>query len=94
MIKKISRNKYQFIVNQGSGDTRRRFSKTVVFDGGKKALQKLYDEYEAEVLSQVPQTDISVEELLDNHISYTETLGRKATTIRGYKKCAERFDAR
>ncbi len=94
MIEKVGRNKYRFIVNIGSGAARRRVTKTVIFDGGKKALAKLFEEFEQEAREQKPLSDITIEELLNNHIAFTETLGRKATTIRGYKKCAQRFDSR
>ena len=47
MIEQLGRTKYRFIVNIGSGASRRRITKTVTFDGGKKELArclKLYDE--------------------------------------------------
>lgn len=90
MIKQISKNKYRFIVSIGSGDARRKVSKTVEFSGGKKALQKLYDEYEAQV-KQNPTSDITVEELLDSYIEHSKVLGRKMETTRGYEICRKRI---
>lgn len=89
MIKDLGQNRYRFIVSVGSGKTRHRYTKTVTHKGGKKALQKMYDDFEAECL-QRPQTDVTVMQLLDDHITHLEALGRKATTIRGYKICVER----
>lgn len=94
MIEKVSRNKYRFRVSVGSGAGRKIFTKTVNFDGGKKELKKLYEEYEAEVSSSRPASDITIQELLDEHIDYTKMLGRKQTTLRGYRVTAERFDSR
>ena len=94
MIETLGKNKYRFIVNIGSGATRRRVTKTITFDGGKKALKKLYDEFEESALAQKPLSDITIEELLDSHIAFVETIGRKQTTIRGYRKCVQRLDCR
>lgn len=91
MIKKIGRNKYQFVVSVGSGANRRRPSKTITFKGGKKELQKLYEEFEEECKNTEPTTDITVKELVDDYIAYCKALGRKPTTIRGYEIAAGRL---
>lgn len=89
MIKELGQNKYRFIVSVGGRADRRRFCKTVTHKGGKKALQKLYDEFEAECQNE-PLTDITVKDLLESYVSHCKTLGRKATTIHGYEITAER----
>lgn len=93
MIEELGRNKYKFTVNIGSGAARRRVSKTITHKGGKKALQNLYDEFEAQAM-QKPLPDVTVGEMLDSHVAYTEALGRKATTMRGYRACVKRLDER
>ena len=94
MIETLGKNKYRFVVNIGSGATRRRVTKTITHSGGRKQLKKLYDAFEEEATASKPLSDITVGELLESHIEFTKTLGRKQTTLRGYKKCAERFDSR
>lgn len=89
MIKPLGQNKYRFVVSVGSRADRRRFCKTITHTGGKKALQKLYDKYEAEC-QKTPLTDITVEDLLESYVSHCKTLGRKAETIRGYQTTAKR----
>lgn len=91
MIKQIDKHRYRFIVSIGSGKAQRKVSKTITFNGGKKALKKLYDEYEEEVKSQSPSSDITVEQLLDNYIESCKVLGRKPVTIRGYRICLNRI---
>ena len=90
MIQQLEKNKYRFIVSVGSKNRRRRYTKTVQYQGGKKGLQKLYDEFEAECQAR-PQTDITVEGLLDAYIAHCKVMGRKATTLKGYKVTAERL---
>lgn len=90
MIQEVGKNKYRFIVSVGSGDDRRRFTKTVTHKGGKKALQTMYDEYERECRD-IPQTEITVRQLLEAYIAHMEVLGRKQTTIRGYRIASERL---
>lgn len=85
MITKVGKDRYQFVVSFGSGDSRQRFSKTVTHTGGKKELQKLYDAFEEECKDAEPLSDITVGELLDSYIDHCKTLGRKATTLRGYR---------
>lgn len=89
MIKDLGQNKYRFIVSVGGRADRKRYCKTVTHKGGKKALQKLYDEFESEC-QKTPLTDITVKDLLESYIAYCRTLGRKATTIHGYEVTAER----
>ena len=93
MIQKIDKNKYRFIVNIGSRGNRRRVTKTIIHTGGKKELNKLYQEFEAESLHK-PLSDITVGELIESHIAFVKTLGRKPTTIRGYNLSLQRFSAR
>lgn len=94
MIETLGKNKYRFVVNIGSGASRRRVTKTITHTGGKKELKRLYDAFAEEATTSKPLADITVGELLESHIAFTETLNRKPTTLRGYKKCAQRFDAR
>lgn len=89
MIKDLGQNKYRFIVSVGGRTDRKRYCKTITHKGGKKALQKLYDEFEAECQNE-PLSDIMVKDLLKSYISHCKTLGRKATTIHGYEITAER----
>lgn len=93
MIKQISRNKYRFIVNVGSGSSRKRYTKTITFDGGKKQLNQMYQSFEDEVKNR-PPSEVTVRELLESHIEYTKQLGRKRTTIHSYEVCVERFESR
>lgn len=90
MIKKVGKDKYRFIVNIGSGANRRRPSTTITHKGGKKELQRLYDEFAAECENE-PIAELTVKELLESYINHCRVLGRKAETIRGYKTTAGRF---
>ncbi len=85
MITKVGKDRYQFVVSIGSGANRRRPSKTITFKGGKKELQRLYEEFEEECKNTEPTTDITVKELVDDYISYCKALGRKPTTLKGYE---------
>lgn len=89
MIKDLGQNKYRFIVSVGGRADRKRYSKTVIHKGGKKALKKMYDEFEAEC-QKTPLSDVTVKDLLESYLSHCRTLGRKATTIHGYEVTAER----
>lgn len=89
MIKDLGQNRYRFVVSVGGRADRKRYCKTVTHKGGKKALQKLYDEFEAEC-QKTPLTDITVKDLLESYVLHCRTLGRKATTIHGYETTAER----
>ena len=91
MITKVGKDRYQFVVSIGSGANRRRPSKTITFKGGKKELQRLYEEFEEECKNTEPTTDITVKELVDDYIAYCKALGRKPTTIRGYEIAVERL---
>ena len=90
MIQQIEKNKYRFVVSVGSKSRRRRYTKTVIHNGGKKGLQSLYDEFENEC-KQRPYTDVTVRDLLDMYIAHMKVLGRKQTTIHGYDICVERL---
>ena len=90
MIKSLGKNRYRFIVSVGGRDDRKRYTKTIEHRGGKKALQALYDEFEAEC-KDIPQTDITVDQLLSGYIAHCKTLGRKQTTLHGYEIVAERL---
>lgn len=89
MIKDLGKGRYTFYVSVGSRENRQRFSKTITHKGGKRELQRLYDEFEAECKKE-PLTDMTIENLLDDYIAYCKTLGRKAETIRGYKIASQR----
>ena len=89
MIKELGKGRARFVVNIGSGKNRRRVSKTVTYNG-KKELRMLYQQFEAEARRD-PLSDVTVSEMLDAYIKHIETLGRKATTLRGYRVCAERI---
>ena len=69
MIKDLGQNKYRFVVSVGGRADRKRYCKTVTHKGGKKALQKMYDEFEAEC-QKTPLTDITVQDLLESYISH------------------------
>lgn len=92
MIKELGKGKARLIVSIGSGDARRKLTKTVTYKT-KKELKQLYTDFEAEC-KQEPQADITVGEMLNTHIEHLEALGRKATSIHGYKVCEKRLDAR
>ena len=89
MIEELGKGKYRFIVSVGGRADRKRFCKTITHKGGKKELKKLYEEFEEEC-RQLPPTDITVKDLLESYIAYCRTLGRKPTTIRGYRVASER----
>ena len=89
MIKELKKGKARLIVSVGSGKTRRRFTRTVVYN--KKAeLKELYREFEAEC-QKAPLSEMTAGELIDFNIAYKKSLNLKATTIRGYQSCADRF---
>lgn len=89
MIKQLEKGKARLIVSIGSGDTRRKLTKTVTYTT-KKELKRLYDDFEREA-RQNPTSDITVKELIDAHISHAEAIGRKPETIRGYRICEKRI---
>ena len=88
MIKELEKGKARLIVSVGGRTDRRRFCKTVTYKT-KKELKKLYEDFEAECQN-APLTDITVKDLLESYIAYCRTLGRKPTTLRGYRVTAER----
>lgn len=91
MIKEVGKGKALLIVNIGSGEKRKRRVKTVRYST-KRELRRMYDEFESQV-KRVPTGVMSVAELLDNYINKKSALGIKATTVRGYRICAERIVA-
>ncbi len=93
MIKHLGNHKYRFVVSVGGRENRKRFIKTVTHKGGKKELKRLYEEFEAECREK-PASDVTVQALLDGYVAHCKTLGRKQTTIHGYKIAAERFSER
>lgn len=92
MIKDLGKGKARLIVSIGSGDTRRRVSKTVTYKT-KRELKDMYTDFEAEV-QESPASDMTIEQMLDAHIEHCEVLGRKPETIRGYKICQKRLNPR
>ena len=88
MIKELRKGKARLIVSVGSRDNRRRFTKTVEYRT-KKELRQMYTDFEAEC-ERTPPSDITVRDLLESYIAYCRTLGRKATTIKGYETTAAR----
>lgn len=91
MIQEISKGKALLIVNIGSGKNRKRRVKTVTYKT-KRELRDMYDDFEAEV-KKTPRNGLTVKQLVDNYIKKKEALGIKATTVRGYKVCAQRLDS-
>lgn len=90
MIKELGKGKYRFIVSVGGRENRRRYTRTITHKGGKRELQRLYSDFEAEC-RKTPLSDITVRDLLESYLAYARTLGRKATTLRGYQTAAERI---
>lgn len=90
MIKDLGNHKYRFIVSVGGRSDRRRYTKTIEHRGGKRELERLYREYEAEC-RKTPLSDVTVQDLVDAYISHCKMLGRKATTIKGYEIASERL---
>lgn len=90
MIKDLGNHRYRFYVSIGGRSDRQRFSKTITHKGGKKELERLYNEFVAEC-EDAPAEDITVRDLLESYIAYCRTLGRKETTIHGYEIAAERL---
>ena len=88
-IRELGKGKAQLVVSVGSRATRRRITKVVTYTS-KKELKRLYQEFEDEALRK-PLTDITVGELMQNHIDHIKSLGRSANTIRGYEICMRRF---
>lgn len=93
MIQELGKGKARLIVNIGSGQSRRRVSKTVTYST-KRELKRMYDAFAEEAGSQTPTLNVTVGELIDSHIEHLASLGRKSTTIRGYRIVEKRFDSR
>ena len=89
MIEIIDKHKAKLIVNIGSGEKRKRRTKTVAYEK-KRDLQKMYVDFERECLRRQDTRD-TVEEVLDAYIESRKRLGIKATTIRGYENCKSRL---
>ena len=89
MIKELKKGKARLIVSVGSDKARKRFTKTVTYST-KKELKEMYRKFEAECRKN-PLSGITVGELIDANIEYKKSLNLKATTIKGYRECAERF---
>lgn len=90
MIQELEKHKYRFVVSVGGRSDRRRYTKTIMHKGGKRELQRLYNEFEAEC-QKMPLSDITVRDLVKGYLGYCRTLGRKATTLHGYEVTAERI---
>lgn len=90
MIKELGNNRARLIVSIGSGDTRRRATKTITYKT-KKELRQAYEDFEREARNG-PPSDMTVGELIKAHIEHSEAIGRKAETIRGYRVCEKRLN--
>lgn len=88
MIKELGNHKYRLVVSVGGREDRKRYTKTVECRT-KKELRQVYAEFEAEC-QKTPLSDITVHDLLESYIAHCRTLGRKATTIKGYEVVSER----
>lgn len=91
MIKELEKGKARLIVSVGGREDRRRYCKTVSYKT-KKELNQLYREFEEEC-QDMPSGDVTVKRLLTDYIDYCKTLGRKATTIKGYRDAVERLSS-
>ena len=89
MIEYIGKGKAKLTVSIGSGEHRRRKSKTVSYTN-KKELERLHQKFEDEVRHN-PYIDTTVEELIDHYIENKKMCGMKATTERGYNHAKERI---
>ena len=90
MIKELGKGKARLVVNIGSGKNRQRPSKTVTYKT-KRELKKLYEDFENECKGEKTDTDITVKELVDDYIAYCKALGRKPTTLKGYRIASQRL---
>ena len=90
MIQELGKGKARLIVSFGSGNNRQRFCKTVTYKT-KKELKQMYDAFEEECSNTEPTSDITVKELVDDYIAYCKALGRKATTLNGYRIASQRL---
>lgn len=83
MIEYINSKKARLIVSVGSGNSRKRFYKTISYKG-KRDAEKQYAEFEREVKQKGLPDNITLSELLDWHIKSVELLGVRQTTLHGY----------
>lgn len=90
MIQELGKGKARLIVSFGSGDNRQRFCKTVTYKT-KKELKQMYEDFEEECKNTEPTSDITVKELVDSYIAYCKALGRKKTTLNGYRIASQRL---
>lgn len=90
-IKYIGKDKAKLTVDYYVGAERRRRSKTVSIDG-KKDAQRKWQEFQNEVERKKHFDErLTVSELCKAYISHLETVGIKATTIKGYNVCVKRI---
>ena len=89
MIEYVSKGKAKLIINIGSGDNRRRKTKTVTYKT-KRELAEMHRKFEDEVRHN-PYIDTTVGELIDYYIENRKLAGLKATTERGYNTAKDRI---
>ena len=83
MIEQLGRGHYKLIVSVTQDGVRTRRTRKV-FCSGKREAQRLYNEFEEEVRSEIV-CELTVDELLEWHIENLERNGIKATTKRAYE---------
>ena len=89
MIEKISKGKAKLTVNIGSGEHRRRRTKTVTYST-QKELKELYRKFEDEVLHN-PYTDTMLDELCEAYLRNVRVRNLSENTIIGYKNAHARI---
>lgn len=87
MIEYEGNGKYKLTVNIQDGDKRIRRAKRIHASGMREA-RKIYKEFDLEVRNEI-RCDLTVKELLKQHIENLERKGIKATTKRAYE-CSEK----
>jgi integrase len=92
MIEYISKGKAKLIVSIGSGENRRRKSKTVTYTS-KKELERMHRQFQDEVHHN-PLIDTTVQELVEAYIRSRRPLGVEETTTHGYEVAAKRIYSR
>jgi len=90
-IKYLSHNKAKLIVSVGSGNKRKRYTKTVEYRY-KRDVPKMWTKFEQDCLRGKP-ADETVEQIINAYIESRKRLGAKATTIAGYELCRDRLSA-
>ena len=88
-INYINKNKAQLVVDYSVNGKRHRKTKVVQISG-KKDAQEQYREF-LSVFS-AAYTDVSVSLLVRTYIKHQESIGIKATTIKGYYSCMRRLE--